>query len=60
MARKVKYNADPAQLQQAIDAIGNGFDWMGTPQGLEYWEQVLQNLEGLLDEVAPKQETGTC
>jgi len=51
MPRKQKYNADPEQMRQAIDNIGNGFDWDSTPQGLEYWEKVLQNLEGLLDDV---------
>lgn len=57
MARKKKYNADPKLLRQALDAVGNGFDWNSTPQGLEYWEKVLQNLEGLLDEVEPEAVT---
>jgi hypothetical protein len=58
MARTKKYNADPKQIQKAIDLIGNGFDWLSTPQGIDYWEQVQRNLEALLDEVSPQKATG--
>lgn len=58
MARANKYNADPEALRRAMADIGDGFDWDSTPQGLEYWEQVLQNLEGLMDQVEPLKATG--
>jgi hypothetical protein len=53
MAEELKYGADPDSIQKAIDAIGNSFEWVETPQGLEYWEQVVRNLESILDEVHP-------
>lgn len=55
--KKLKYDADPAAVQRAIDAIGQGFSWHATPQGPDYWEKVLQNLEGMLDEVKPLRKT---
>jgi hypothetical protein len=53
VADKYKYGADPQEIQNAIDGIGNGFNWIETPQGVEYWEQVLQNLESLQRELKP-------
>lgn len=33
------------EYETAFDFLGGAFYWAGTPEGLKYWEDILQKLE---------------
>ena len=35
-------------IEEAMDGIFGGFDWEKTPQGPQYWGEVVENLYQLL------------
>lgn len=48
----------PERLETAIDTLQEAFAWSDTPQGFNYWQQVLRNLESLRP--ASAQETAAA
>ena len=55
----MRYNPKTSELcQKAVDAIYGAFDWSRTPQGYDYWSEVVSTLrqhEATAKEQAPKQ-----
>lgn len=45
-----EYQADPEEIMAALHSVTNAFAWGRTPQGFDYWQQVVNNLKSLLNE----------
>ena len=44
----IKLKPDKDEIERAKSALLNGFLWEHTPQGANYWDEVVRNLESII------------